>query len=346
MSRYLPGPFCALNLEWLGAHVTAVEQPPYGDPMRAIPPIGDDGLSTAYRSLRRSATVEMLELGPSGSGQDRMLELCANADVLIEGFRPGVAARLGIDDQTLRQLNDRLVYCSISGYGQDGPWSQAPGHDINYESVSGLLGQNGTPDQLSLPAVPLADLAGGLSAAVAICAALMNRERIGRGTTIDISLTEAAIALQAMQIPMETTKGSSSHKNSMLTGGLACYAPYRCADDRWISIGPIEPAFFASLCELLDCRDLEPLQHDPSSQMHVQERLAAIFSARESAYWEQLLATPNGGVSCVTRVLNPSEVPNHPQIKDRGALSVLPNSTQGFMPSSPYVLDGVRTDSV
>lgn len=350
VSRYLPGPFCSLNLAWLGAHVTVVEQPPYGDPLRTMLPLGDDGLSLAYRSLRRGMDVELLELG-SGGGPDRerMLELCDGADVLVESFRPGVADRLGIGAAELRERNPGLVYCSISGFGQDGPWAQAPGHDIGYEAVAGLLEQTGTPDEIVLPPVPLADLAGGASAATAICAALVRRAATGSGCVLDISLTEAALALQSMHLPGGGSGDSARRANGLLTGGLASYRPYRCADGEWLAIGPIEPKFFAVLCAAIERPDLVELQYDMSEQARLRSELEATFATREAAAWEQLLVGTDGGGACAVRVLHPGDVQTHPQLAARGAVLPLAGSDDdrsgAWMPASPYVVDGVRSDS-
>ncbi len=345
VSRYLPGPFCSLNLAWLGASVTVVEQPPHGDPLRTLPPLGEDGLSLSYRSLRREMDVELLDL-QADAGRARMAELCDSADVLVESFRPGVAARLGIGPDELRARNPRLVYCSLSGYGQDGPWAQAPGHDIGYESAAGLLEQTGTPDEVVLPPVPLADLAGGSSAATAICAALVRRAATGTGCTLDISLTEAALALQAMHLPGAGVEPTAGRSRGLLTGGFACYRPYRCADGEWISIGPIEPKFFVHLCELVGRPELADLQYDPTAQGELRAQLEAVFAERHSGEWERLLVGADGGGSCVVRVLHPSAVHEHPQLAARGAVHELPGSDAGaHMPASPYLVDGVRSDS-
>ena len=344
-SRYLPGPFCSLNLAWLGAEVTVVEQPPHGDPLRTLPPLGDDGLSLSYRSLRRDMDVELLDLG-SDDGRARMHELCDAADVFVESFRPGVAARLGVGPDELRQRNGGLVYCSLSGYGQDGPWAQAPGHDIGYESVAGLLEQTGTADEVVLPPVPLADLAGGASAATAICAALVRRAATGEGCVLDISLTEAALALQAMHLPGAGVEPTSRRAHGLLTGGFACYRPYRCADGEWISIGPIEPKFFHALCAAIERPDLADLQYDPGAQGELRTQLESVFESRPAAEWEQLLVGDDGGSSCAVRVLHPSELHAHPQLAARGAVLPLPGGAgEAWMPASPYVVDGVRTSS-
>ncbi|MCW2922460.1 MAG: L-carnitine dehydratase/bile acid-inducible protein [Thermoleophilia bacterium] len=343
VSRYLPGPFCSLNLAWLGASVTVVEQPPHGDPLRTLPPVGDDGLSLAYRSLRRDMDVELLDLA-DGDGLARFLELADAADVFVESFRPGVTTRLGIGPEQLRARNARLVYCSLSGYGQTGPWAQAPGHDIGYESVAGLLEQTGTREEIAMPPVPLADLAGGQSAATAICAALVRRATSGDGCVLDISLTESALALQAMHLPGAELAPANERARGLLTGGFACYRPYRCADGEWISIGPIEPKFFVALCTAIERPELAELQYSPSDQAHLRTELETVFAARDAAAWEQVLVGDAGGDACVVRVLHPSQVASHPQLVARGAVLPLPGSDIAHMPASPYVVDGVRSD--
>lgn len=340
LSRYLPGPFCSLQLGWLGAQVTVVEQPPAGDPMRTIPPLGDDGVSIAYRSLRRACAVELLDLADR-TGLERALALAAEVDVVVESFRPGVAERLGVGPAALRERHPQLVYCSLSGYGQTGPWAQAPGHDNGYEAVSGLLEQMGTPEAVVLPPVPLADLAGGMSAATAICAALVRRARTGDGCHIDVSLTEAALSLQAMGLA-RAADPASARARGMLTGGFASYGTYRCADGGWLAVGPIEPKFFGRMCEALGRRDLVELQYQPDRQGELRAELEAAFAERSAVEWDALLAGRDGGEACVARVLDGSEVAEHPQLAARGAVQVLDDGA--VRPASPYVVDGVRSD--
>lgn len=345
VTRYLPGPFCSLNLAWLGATVTVVEQPPHGDPLRSMPPLGADGTSLAYRSLRREMAVELLDLA-SDEGRVRMAALLADADVLVESFRPGVAERLGIGAEAVRAAHPRVVHCSLSGYGQDGPWSQAPGHDIGYEAAAGLLEQTGTPDEVALPAVPLADLAGGMVAATSICGALLRRERTGAGCSIDVSLAEAALSLQAMHLPGAHLPHGTHRGRGMLTGGLASYRPYRCADGGWLAVGPIEPKFFESLCAAIERPQLAALQYDPAAQPELELELERTFASRTAEEWERLLVGDDGGGACVVRALHPREVHRHPQLAARGAVLHLAIGEPGaWMPASPYVVDGVRSDS-
>lgn len=339
LSRYLPGPFCTLQLAWLGAEVITIEQPPHGDPMRQVPPLGPDGVSLAAASLARGKERRLLDLGEPADCAEAF-ELCTSADVVVEGFRPGVAARLGVGAEQVRGRSPRVVYCSITGYGQDGPWAQTAGHDANYEAIAGLLARTGTPDRVTLPALPVADLAGGSSATTAICAALLQRERTGEGCHIDIALTEAALAWQAFSLP---TGGdpSEARGRGLLTGGLASYQPYRCEDGEWVVVAAIEPKFFVRLCELLGVRELAAGQYDPTAQEHLRNELARVFATRPAAAWHELLSSEE---TCTVRVMHPLEVASHPQLAARSALEGLGGSADHPAPRSPFVFDGSRSD--
>ena len=340
-SRYLPGPFCSLQLAWLGAHVTVIEQPPYGDPLRAMPPLAADGVSYAYHSLRRGCEVVQYDLTDEEQ-RELAVDLAIGADVFIESFRPGVATKLGLGADALMSAAPELIYASLSGYGQTGPWAQAPGHDAGYEAVAGLLGQSGTQREIALPAVPMADLAGGYTAATAICAALLQRERTGRGARIDIALAEAALSLQAMQLPGLAAEHTARAQGT-LTGGLACYGVYRCADDGWLSVAALEPKFFAALLDVIERPDLAPLHMDPAAQSNLRAVLAEIFASRTAIAWEQAFDPKRtGGDACVVRVLGAAEISNNRQFAARGAVR---STTTGVQPASPYVFDGVRSDS-
>ena len=338
-SRYLPGPFCTLQLAWLGARVTVVEQPPHGDPLRALPPLGEDGVSLAYRSLRAHARVEQLDLQDE-AGRARALELCREADVVVEGFRPGVAERLGIGHAAVAGVRPDVVYCSLSGWGQDGPWAQAPGHDLTYLAVAGLLDGSGEAGRAPHPPpVPLADLAGGSLAATAISACLARRARTGEGARLDVSLAEAAVALQAF-----TMAGGEERGGGMLTGAAPWYGTYRCADGGFVAIAPLEPQFFVRLCERLGLEELAPHQHDAARADELRARLAEAFATRTAAEWERELEGTAGGDCCVARVRTPAEAADAAPFAARGATVPVPGGGGPHMPASPFVLDGSRTE--
>lgn len=335
-SRYLPGPFASLQLAQLGAEVVAIQQPPGGDLLRAMPPIGPAGVSYASSAMEQGKRVLIADLVNADDLQ-RVLSECAKADVVIESFRPGVAARLNIGSEQLRRDNPRLVYCSISGYGQTGPWANIPGHDGNFLAATGFLHLNGTPDTPVLPALPIADLAGGSQAATAICAALYQRERTGVGISIDIALSETALALQTHQLPTASTEPTRAA--GMLTGGAACYRPYRCKDDRWIIVAAIESKFFHRLCELVEREDLSPLHFNPDEQAHLGSELATLFATRDAVEWAALLAEEH---TCVSLLATLEEVVEHPQLLARDALLKLSSQGGAPVPASPFVFDGKR----
>lgn len=339
-SRYLPGPFAALNLSWLGAKVTAIEQPPNGDMMRVMPPYDEAGISRAYRSVRRDCEVVFADLGDPDE-LERVLELIAECDVVLESFRPGVADRLGIGATELCARFPRLVYASISGFGQTGPWRNAPGHDLGYQAMAGLLERDPAAHELYPPAVPVADLAGGSSCATAICAALFDRERTGLGSVIDIALSEAALAFQVSALPGADERLGQAG-SSMLTGGLAAYSAYQCADGEWITVGAIEAPFFAALAEQIGL-DNPPSNHlDPAIQSQLRADLSAVFAQRTAQEWSELLTGSDGGDCCVVNVPRGAGLAAHPQFEARDAVT---HSEYGWIPRSPFVFDAVRSDS-
>jgi crotonobetainyl-CoA:carnitine CoA-transferase CaiB-like acyl-CoA transferase len=343
LSRYLPGPFCTLQLAWLGAEVTVLERPPGGEPVRSMPPLASDGTGLAAHALLRGKRTEMVDLAER-EGLERALELCRAADVVVESFRPGVAERLGVGPKRLLAERPELVYASLSGYGQDGPWAHLAGHDSNYEAVTGLLARTGPAERPVLPPLPLADLAGGSLAATAICAALLAARSTGRGGHIDISLTEAALAWQSHVVPSAATP-DARREGGLLTGGLACYSVYECRDGGHVAVAPIEPKFFVRMCELLHRPELARMQYDPRAQDELRSVLAEIFASEDATTWEQLLGPDE---TCVTRVVAPSEVASQPQLAARDALTQLDvedgHGARAWAVRSPFVIDGTRTD--
>jgi len=339
LSRYLPGPFCTLQLAWLGADVTVIERAPGGDPMRLVPPIGSSGVSLASTSLLQGKESMLLDFAIEHD-REAARDLLSGADVVVEGFRPGVATRLGFGYDELAIENPALVYCSLTGYGQTGPWAQVPGHDANYEAVSGLLARTGTPHAPQVPALPFADLAGGSLAATAICAALVAAQVTGSGSHIDISLTEAALAWQAHALPAAAT-ADATRQGGLLSGALATYRVYRCAGETFVAVAPIESKFFARLCELLGLDDLTSRQYDPSAQGDICRQLEAVFLTRTADEWHDLLAVEE---TCVTRVYEGDSFTSHPQHAARKSLRELPDDPGTFVPASPFVINGTRSD--
>ncbi len=263
LTRHLPGPFASRELLRLGARVVRLEAPD-GDPLRDIAPQWDAAINAGKESV-----VCDLKRDPA-LGQ----ELCARADVVLEGFRPGVAARLGVGPD---DVPERTVYCSITGFGVDGPHAARAGHDLNYLGWAGALADTAP----GLPPVQIADLgAGSLAAVTEILAALLERERTGRGARLVVSMTHGAHRFVAHRLGGEPLP-------QLLTGGLACYRIYPTADGRWLTVGALEAKFFARLCELLGVPHLTQQQF-ADDQESVARELAAAIARRPLADWLDL----------------------------------------------------------
>jgi alpha-methylacyl-CoA racemase len=261
LTRYLPGPFASRELLRLGARVVRLETPE-GDPMRSIAPEWDAALNAGKESVACDLKADP-ELGWA---------LCSRADVVLDGFRPGVAERLGIGPS---RLPDSVIYCSITGFGSSGRHAGRAGHDLNYLGWAGTLADTAP----ALPPVQIADLgAGALTAVAQTVAALYERERTGRGRRIDISMTHGSHRFAAHRLGGEPLE-------RLLTGGLACYAIYRTADNRYLTVTAVEPKFFRRLCELIEREELVERQYDPEAQEAIAAALAETFASKPLAAW-------------------------------------------------------------
>ena len=307
----LPGPFCSMTLADLGARVIKVE-PPGGDPLRR-------SNSTMWSGLNRGKESIVLDLkDPEGRGV--LASLARDADIVLEGWRPGVAERLGADHPTLSRENDGLVYCSISGFGQDGPWRDRPGHDINYLALAGYLGiQTAIEGRPGPPPILVSDLASGLYAAIMVLATLNGRERSGAGAYIDLSMTEAALSLLGPEIGSFAGKDGTTAEPNMTA--IPHYGVFRCADGRWFSLGIVhEDHFWDRFCGAAGLDDLSGLRFDErmSQRQHVEERLEAVFKTLPAAEWERRLeeADVPGAV-----VMEPGQVFDSPQFDSREIFS-------------------------
>jgi alpha-methylacyl-CoA racemase len=278
LSRLLPGGFCSLLLADFGADVIKVEDMGMGDYVRASPP--------QFFALNRNKRSMRVDLKTDG-GREAFLRLAGGADVVLESFRPGVMDRLGVGYDRLRQENPRLVYCAITGYGQDGPYAARAGHDMNYLARVGLLGLTGEPDGPPVQAGGLiADLGGGaLMAAFGILAALRERDRSGEGQLVDVSMADGALSWLAMVAARFLADGEVPQRGrTELAGGLICYRPYRCADG-WVTLGALEPKFWRAWCEGVGRPELADRQFEPvESDTH--REVEAVFAERTRAEWE------------------------------------------------------------
>jgi alpha-methylacyl-CoA racemase len=261
LTRYLPGPFASRELLGHGARVVRVESPD-GDPLRQIAPAWDAALNAGKESVVCDLKADP-ELGRA---------LCSRADVVLEGFRPGVADRLGIGPESVPETT---VYCSLTGFGAEGPHVRRAGHDLNYAGYAGVLADTAP----ALPPVQIGDFAAGALAAVGeILAALLERERTGRGRHLVISMTHGVHRLAAHRLGGEPVP-------RLLTGGLACYRIYETADERFLTVAALEPHFFRQLCELIERPDLVGLHFDPDAQDRLGAVLAEVFASKSLAAW-------------------------------------------------------------
>ena len=289
LSRLLPGGFCSLLLADFGAEVLKVEDTGMGDYIRWSPPYyegaEDSAKSAPFLSLNRGKRSIRLDL-KQDLGKQVLLRLVRDYDVLLESFRPGVMERLGVGYETLREQNPRLVYCAISGYGQDGPYTGRSGHDMNYLGLNGLLGLTGEPDGPPVqPAGQIADLGGGaLTAAFGIMAALRERERSGEGQLVDVSMFDGSLAWLALVGAQYQADGELPRRGRLpLAGGLICYRPYACKDG-WVTLGALEPKFWQAWCRGVGREELVEKQFEaPGSDAHAE--VERIFLERTRDEW-------------------------------------------------------------
>jgi len=293
LTRLLPGPYATQLLADMNADVVKVEDPDVGDYARDMAPETPDGVGAIFAAVndgKRSVTIDLKD----DDGRAVFYELVADADVVIEGFRPGVAERLGVDHESVREHDPDVVYCSLSGYGQTGPYRDRVGHDLNYASVAGLVDMtrrraDGPP---AIPGYPIGDMAGGAFAAFSVVSALLSRALGNRaGTFVDVSMTDAVLSF-AQPVASAAFAGRDPRpRETELTGKRPCYDVYRTADDRYVSIAALEPKFWRTLCEALEHPELIEHHHaeDDAVREAVRETLAATFRSKTQAEWEDEL---------------------------------------------------------
>ncbi len=290
LSRLLPGGFCSLLLADFGADVLKVEDTGMGDYVRWAPPYYEgahpSARSALFLALNRNKRSIRIDL-KNDRGREVLLRLVADHDVLLESFRPGVLDRLGVGYERLREVNPGLVYCAISGYGQDGPHRDRSGHDMNYLGLVGLLGLTGERDGAPVQSAgQIADIGGGaMMAAFGILAALRERERSGEGQLVDVSMSDGALSWLAMVAGRMFADGVTPSRGGLeLAGSLLCYRPYRCADG-WVSLGALEPKFWQAFCRGVGREELIVHQFDaPGSDAHA--AVSAIFMQRTRDAWQ------------------------------------------------------------
>ena len=340
LTRLLPGAMCSLYLADLGADVVKIEDTGVGDYARtlAAKPEGTPRpMSAWYRAINRNKRSLSIDL-KSPRGHDAFLALARGADIVVEGFRPGVAAALRIDHPALRSINPRLVYCSLSGYGQTGPRAKRAGHDINYLGYAGVLDQTGTRG--GAPAIAnlqIADLLGGAaSAAISILGALVGAITCGEGRYIDVAMADAVLAHQIFALGALEDSGRVAPRGcDLLTGGVPCYGVYATRDSRWLAVGALEEKFWRALCEALGRGDLVAGRIATGDEgTRVRAELEAVFATDTLAGWTARLS---GIDCCVTPILTFAEATTDPQFLARAMIATGCDGARQY--AAPFRLD-------
>lgn len=322
-STLLPGPFASLLLADMGAEVLRIESPTRMDLLRVLPP-HDHGVSASHAYLNRNKRSLALDL-KRPEALEVIRQLLQDHDILLEQFRPGVMERLGLGYEALKAINPRLIYVSITGYGQTGPYKDRAGHDINYLALAGLASQTGRRDQGPLPlGIQAADIAGGsLHGVIGLLAAVIARQHSGQGQHLDISMTDCVFSLNAMAGAGYLACGVEPGMEQQVLNGGSFYDYYRSRDGRWLSVGSLEPVFMQQLCQALGRPELavQGLSPMPEQQRALKQALQIEFEKHDFAQLCQLFA---GLDACVEPVLSLAEAVEHPQLQARQLLSQVP----------------------
>ena len=342
LSLLLPGPLCSMHLGDMGADVVKVENPRAADMTRymgvRMQGPGDVSESSIFLMLNRNKRAITLNL-KRPEGREVLLKLLADADILLEGFRPGTLANMGLGYDDLCERFPRLIYCAISGYGATGPYRDLAGHDGNYMAHAGVLGLTGQAEGPPvLPGVQIADIGGGTQAAlVSILAALYARERTGKGQFLDIAMMEGAFSFLSLHAGELAARGTSPERGRMiLSGGLPNYNIYRCADDRYVMLGALEERFFKAFLRKVGRLDLlEGRELTPEGLADVKPELTALFAGRTLADWSELFTETE---CCLAPVNTVSEAFEDPQLRARGMVVTMKHPEIGeiLMIGAPF----------
>lgn len=322
-STLLPGPFASLLLADMGAQVLRIESPTRMDLLRVLPP-HDHGVSASHAYLNRNKRSLALDL-KQPEALEVIKQLLADHDIVLEQFRPGVMERLGLGYEALKAINPRLIYVSITGYGQSGPYKDRAGHDINYLALAGLASYTGRTESGPLPlGMQVADVAGGsLHGVIGLLAAVIARQHSGVGQHLDVSMTDCAFSLNAMAGAGYLACGVEPGREDQMLNGGSFYDYYRSRDGRWLSVGSLEPAFTQQLCSALGRPELaaKGLSPKPAEQQVLKNELKAEFEKHDFAQLCELFA---GVDACVEPVLSLAEAVQHPQLQARELVTQVP----------------------
>jgi crotonobetainyl-CoA:carnitine CoA-transferase CaiB-like acyl-CoA transferase len=327
LSRLLPGPYLTQLMADMGAEVIKVETPLAGDYSRLAPP--EMGLGNLYETVNQGKKSLALNYR-NPRGREIFMKLAVSADVILEGFRPKVADKYGIGYEAVRAVKPDIVYCSLSGYGQEGPYQQRAGHDLSYQSIGGAIALNARLWEKPVPyGLPVADLSGAMLAAIAILGTLVGRERNGQGMYLDVALLDGVIswmtllALSAHFSGLDVQAGTHP-----LLGGQACFNIYETADGEYITLTALEPHFWGDFCKAIDRTDLIKRQFDPA----LGAELETIFGQKMRAEWLALFSNTD---ACVEPVNSIEETLSNPQIQARGYVRMEAGRPAGM--NSPFV---------
>jgi len=317
MSRLLPGGYCTMLLSDLGAEVVKLEDPRVGDYIRLYPPFVK-GTSVLHMLLNRNKKSISLNL-KSDKGREIFYELCSDYDVIVESFRPGVVSRLGVDFETVRKINPRIVYCSITGFGQNTVYSRMPVHDLNIQGMAGVLSLNGSQSEgPGFPALQSADIGGALFATVSILAALLERRETGVGRYLDVSMFECTLFTMITHLARHFGGEKSERGRQMITGGEPYYNIYKTLDDKYVALASIEPNFWRNFCCLTGREDLVERQHEEGKTKDgVFEEVRKVLASKPRDEWLKLLMNEE---TCLTTVLEMQEMLEEDFLVERGII--------------------------
>ena len=337
LSRLLPGPYCSLLFADLGARVIRVEEPGVGDYYRVTPPFWkESGVGASYLLLNRNKESLTLNL-KSDEGKTVFRQLVQRSDVLLESFRPGVMERLGLGIEVLRALNPALIYCAITGYGQNGPYRDRVGHDVNYMGYAGALSITGERGRGPvMPGVQVADLGGGaLLAAFAIASALYHRRVTGQGQFIDVAMTDGVLSWLAIYFgPFFATGRVPERGEERLNGGWVCYGIFETKDGQFVTLGALEPKFWQNFCRQVGREEWMARQYEGGARRDALEAdLRALFKTKTQSEWLSLL---NSEDICAGPVQTLDGVVKDPQFQARGLFASVEHPALGTLPQIAF----------
>ena len=330
-STLLPGPFASLLLADMGAQVLRVESPSRMDLVRVLPP-HVDGTSASHAYLNRNKRCIALDL-KQAEAVEVVKQLVQEYDIVLEQFRPGVMDKLGVGYEALKAINPKLIYVSITGYGQTGPLRDRAGHDINYLALAGVASYTGRRESGPLPlGVQLADIGGGsLHGVMGLLAAVIHRQQTGEGQQVDVSMTDCAFSLHGMAGAGYLAAGGGPGMGGLALNGGSFYDYYRTRDGRWFSVGSLEPQFMQQFCAAigrpeLAARGLSPKAED---QQALKREIAIAFEKHDFSEWQARFAALD---ACVEPMLSIAEAVEHPQLRERGVVTQVPTGQGGEQP--------------